>query len=107
MRERSIETYFVNLCCQQGWMCEKFTSPGKRGVPDRIITAGPNGLVCFAEIKAPGERPTRLQHEDHKQRERKGVKVFIVDSKYKAREVVAKIRRLANGGDREICGKSL
>jgi len=97
-RETSIETYFVNLCVRQGWLCEKFTVPGKRGVPDRIITAGPNGFVCFAEIKRPGEKPRKLQIIDHQQRRSRGCKVFIVDSKYSARETVAKIRAL-KGGD--------
>ena len=95
MRERDVETYFVNLCVRQGWLCEKFTSPSKRGVPDRIVTAGPNGFVCFVELKKPGEKPRKLQEIDHKTRKDRGCHVFIVSNKYEARNTVAKIRRLA------------
>lgn len=31
----------------------KFSSPGARGVPDRILV-GTRGRVCFVELKAPG-----------------------------------------------------
>ena len=95
IKESEIETDFVNLCVQQGWLCEKFTSPGKRGVPDRIVTVGPYGFVCFVELKKPGEKPRPLQRLDHETRRRKGCLVLVADSKYQVREAVAKIREEA------------
>ena len=96
IKENTIETYFVSLCVRQGWLCEKFTSPGKRGVPDRIVTVGPKGFVCFVELKKPGEKPRPLQLLDHETRRRKGCLVLVADSKYSAREAVAKIRKEAD-----------
>ena len=36
-----------------GGLCLKFTSPSHTGVPDRIVIY--KGLVCFVEVKKPGE----------------------------------------------------
>ena len=96
IRESTIESYFVSLCVQQGWLCEKFTSPGKRGVPDRLVTVGPNGFVCFVEVKRPDEKPGPLQRLDHEARRRKGCLVLVVDSKYSAREAIVKIKTEAD-----------
>lgn len=100
IKESYIESYFVSLCARQGWLAEKFTSPGKRGVPDRLVTVGPNGFVCFVEVKKPGEKPRSLQRLDHETRRRKGCLVLIVDSKYSARDAIVKIKREA---DKHAC----
>jgi len=66
--ERDIEKYFVKRCKAEGWLCEKFTSPQRRSVPDRLVTMG-EGLIIFAELKATGKQPTELQRKDHERRE--------------------------------------
>lgn len=79
MLERQIEEA---LCCRVkslGGMCEKFTSPARRSVPDRIVTL-PGGRVIFVELKAPGKKPTRAQECDHNQRRALGADVRIIDS---------------------------
>ena len=58
--EKSLEQKVVKYAKAQGCLCYKFTSPGNRGVPDRIII-GPTGKVLFLELKAPGKKPTPLQ----------------------------------------------
>jgi hypothetical protein len=60
MLEKDIERKVVAYAKSKGVLCYKFASPGNRGVPDRILI-GPNGNVCFLELKRPGQKPTALQ----------------------------------------------
>lgn len=62
-----------------GGMCEKFTSPSKRSVPDRIVTL-PGGKIIFVELKAPGKKPTEKQKHDHEKRMALGCDVRIIDT---------------------------
>lgn len=80
VKESSIEEYGRQQIVKMGWMCEKFTSPGKRSVPDRIISMD-NGGVFFIEFKAPGKTPTKLQLLDHEKRRAMGFRVYVIDSK--------------------------
>ena len=88
MLEKQIETYLYNECLKRGWLCEKFTSPGRRSVPDRIITA-PGPVIFFVECKAPGKTATNLQYMDHQRRIKLGCDVRVVDTK-KVVDVVIK-----------------
>ena len=88
--ERDYETRFVNMCVREGWLCEKFISPGKRGVPDRIVTA--QNYICFVELKKPGGRLSKLQIIDHKRRRDRGADVYVASNNYEVRETVAKIK---------------
>lgn len=47
----------------QGCLYYKFSSPARRGVPDRLIM-GPTGKALFLELKAPGGKPTALQERE-------------------------------------------
>ena len=78
--EREIEKYLYDQCKKRGWLCEKFTSPNRRSVPDRIITAHGN-IIYFVECKAPGKLPTKLQSRDHEIRIAFGCNVRVADSK--------------------------
>ena len=78
--EKDIEAYLCKRVKELGGMCEKFTSPQKRSVPDRIITL-PNNTVIFVELKAPNKKPTELQHRDHEKRRAYGCTVLVIDSK--------------------------
>lgn len=60
MTEKEIESKFRGYCTKMNVVCVKFTSPGTRGVPDRILI-GPKGTVGFCELKRPGKKPTKLQ----------------------------------------------
>lgn len=79
MSEKAIEHYLYTQCKKRGWLCEKFTSPGRRSVPDRIITAP--GFIGFVECKAPGKVATELQLRDHVRRIKLGCSVWVADSK--------------------------
>lgn len=78
MIESKIEAYLVKRCKEIGALCDKFTSPQRRGVPDRIITFG--GRVLFVELKATGKKPTAAQARDHERRRAAGAEVVWLDS---------------------------
>jgi hypothetical protein len=77
MKERNIEAYGVREIERAGGTCEKFTSPGRRAVPDRICSLRP-GKVFFIEFKAPGEKPTPAQIRDHERRHARGFRIYVV-----------------------------
>lgn len=57
--ERDVERYLIKECEKRGWLCWKFVSPGRRGVPDRIVIRP--GSVAFVEVKRKGGRISPLQ----------------------------------------------
>jgi hypothetical protein len=79
-----VEAALVRRVKTIGGLCEKFTSPGRRSVPDRIITM-PNGQIIFVEVKRPGEKPTAAQLKDHERRRALGCDVRVIDSMEDAR----------------------
>lgn len=69
--EAKIERKLTRWAKDQGCLSYKFSSPANRGVPDRIFI-GPTGKVLFLELKAPGERPTKLQLKHLEEIQEKG-----------------------------------
>lgn len=57
----------------------KWTSPSMSGVPDRIVIL-PGGRVWFAELKAPGKKPTALQDRIIAMLRGLGATVHVLDS---------------------------
>jgi hypothetical protein len=103
--EKDVEAYLVKECKKRNITCEKFQSPMKSSVPDRLCSTEwyltfPYGLMFFVELKAPGKVPAPKQKEDHEDRRVKGHLVFVCDSYEEvdlALEIVAHI--LASGYD--------
>lgn len=93
MLERDIEAYLVKRCKEIGALCEKFTSPQRRAVPDRLITFG--GRVLFVELKATGKKPTGAQVRDHERRRYEGATVVIIDSRTGADALIDDLRGIA------------
>lgn len=89
MLERDIEAYLVKRCKEIGALCDKFTSPQRRSVPDRIIVYG--GRVLFVELKATGKKPTEAQVRDHERRRAAGAEVVWLDSKEAVEHLVAQV----------------
>lgn len=79
MLEKQIEQALVRRVKELGGTCEKFVSPGRRSVPDRLVTL-PGGKIIFVECKAPGKRPTIAQQSDHRRRRTLGCDVRVIDS---------------------------
>jgi len=79
MLEKTIEQALVNRVKVLGGTAEKFTSPSKRSVPDRLVTL-PGNIIIFVELKAEGKKPTEKQKADHARRSSLGCDVRVIDS---------------------------
>lgn len=82
--EKDVEQALVRRVKALGGLCEKFTSPGRRSVPDRIVTM-PGGRIIFVELKRPGAKPTEAQKKDHDRRRALGCDVRVIDNMEDAR----------------------
>jgi len=69
MKEKEIERHFCWAVERAGGKTWKFTSPGRKGVADRIACL-PDGSTWFVELKTKGGRLSELQ------------KIFAADMKY-------------------------
>jgi hypothetical protein len=72
----------------------KFTSPGRRGVPDRLIIL-PGVSPFFIEFKAPNEKPRPQQIREIKRLRDRGSTVIVIDSVVTGKEVVQAMASLA------------
>jgi hypothetical protein len=60
VRESEIERHFCWAVERAGGKAYKFTSPGRKGVADRIACM-PDGTTWFVELKTKGGRLSKLQ----------------------------------------------
>ena len=60
MKESEVERHFVWAVERAGGKAWKFTSPGRKGVADRIACL-PDGQTWFVELKTKGGRLSPLQ----------------------------------------------
>ena len=91
MRESEIEAHLVRRVEAVGGTADKFTSPARRSVPDRLVSfparLGTNLRMSkpyravFVELKAPGKKPTPAQLRDHERRRALGADVWVIDCK--------------------------
>lgn len=79
MLEKTIEKQVCDYAKKLGLFAEKFTSPGRRSVPDRMFTT-PKGQIFFIEFKRLGEKPTLAQINDHTERRKRGCTVHVCDN---------------------------
>lgn len=79
MRESVIEKKLHERVVDAGGTTRKFTSPGRRGVPDRLVMFS-GGRLCFAETKAPRKDFAAHQARERRRLEDLGFKVFRVRS---------------------------
>jgi hypothetical protein len=79
MLEKKIEKAICEYAKEQGLLVDKFTSPARRGVPDRLFTL-PNGRMFFMETKSLGNVPTPSQERDHARRRAHNVTVYWTDN---------------------------
>lgn len=79
MLEKEIEKALRQRVKQLGGLCEKFTSPAKAHVPDRIVTL-PQGRIIFVELKRPNAKARKAQLLDHEQRRALGCDVRVIDN---------------------------
>lgn len=79
IREEKIEAYLVQRVEALGGLCEKFKSPARKNVPDRIVSM-PGGVIVFVELKSPNKPPRAGQLRDHKRRRDRGFRVEVIDT---------------------------
>ena len=79
MLESKIEKALIARVKTLDGTCEKFVSPGRRGVPDRLVTL-PGGRIIFVELKSPTGRLSPSQIRDHARRIQLGCDVRVMNN---------------------------
>lgn len=97
MKESAIESALVRHAKKLGIYTTKFTSPSRRGVPDRIFIY--KGVVLFLELKAPGGKPTKLQMHEMRELGGQGANVMWTDNLELGRKLLDALKRGTLGQD--------
>lgn len=92
MKEYAVEKHLVQKAQECGGICLKFISPGIAGVPDRIVVL-PGGKIGFAELKAPGKKPRRLQRNVLRRLYQLGCRVCVIDNLKSAENFIRRLAR--------------
>lgn len=79
MNEKAVENYLIKKIKDKGEMTMKILSTHINGLPDRICTKS-DGKVIWVEVKAPNEKPRRLQRYRHNQLREHGQIVEVVST---------------------------
>ena len=87
MDEKTVERELVKRVKEEGGIAYKFSSPGRRSVPDRLCLL-PGGKILFVECKAPGKKPTKLQAREHERLRALGFEVVVVDGVETVKELL-------------------
>lgn len=85
--EREIEAYLVKKVKAMGGIAYKFTSPGRTGVPDRIVVL-PNGVLAFVEVKKSSGKLSARQISEIMLLQKLGHWVEVVFSKEQVDELM-------------------
>ena len=91
MRESDIEAALRGGVALLGGIAYKFVSPGRRGVPDRLVVM-PNGVTVYVELKAPGEKPEPHQEREHQRLRERGHRVYVIDSLEGVRQLLEELK---------------
>lgn len=87
MLECQVDNMLLKSVRQAGGESFKFVSPGRAGVPDRLVIL-PGGRIAFIELKAPGMKPRPLQRAVLRRLYALGCKVATVDNTRTAKRMV-------------------
>lgn len=79
MREKYIEQRLVSEVKKQGGLCLKLASTGLDGIPDRLVLMS-KGKIAFVELKAPKQKPRKLQLVRIKKLKEMGFSVYVLDN---------------------------
>ena len=86
VKESFVEKKICDYAKSKDWLALKFTSPGTKGVPDRVFLK--SSKIFFIEFKALGKKPTKLQAHCHRLLRREGFNVYVVDNVEYGKEVI-------------------
>ena len=84
MLEKTVEAALVKRVKELGGIAYKWTSPGRTGVPDRIVMI-PGGKIIFVELKSPTGKLTVRQEREHDTIRAVGFDVIVINSVEAAR----------------------
>ena len=87
MKESRIESTVCKHAQKLGLLQYKFTSPGRAGVPDRLLIA-PDGTVFMIEFKTPTGRLSALQINEHRRLNEHNVAVYVVDNVAEGKRII-------------------
>lgn len=79
MEESRVENYLKRRVERLGGKAYKWAPVGVVGVPDRMVLL-PGGKVIFIELKAPGEKPRKIQEYRAKELRKLGFQVECLDT---------------------------
>lgn len=91
IREGVVESYLLSSCRRYGFLCMKFVSPMRDGVPDRVVVT-PGGTV-FVEVKRPDEDLNPLQKATHPKMRRFGARIYVVDDRDSVNVLMTELER--------------
>lgn len=101
--ESKNEGYLVKAVAKMGGKAPKLTCMGMSGFPDRMILL-PYGIVSYAEVKRPGEKPRPKQVERMSELAALGFDVWWADN---TDEIDRQLQRLGNAvTEAQASGKS-
>ena len=87
MTEAQIERKICDHAKLRGCIAYKFTSPGRAGVPDRVVLL-PDASVIFIEVKTPTGIVSALQKNEHRLIQACGHTVYVVDSVAEGKRII-------------------
>ncbi len=90
LSENQLEEKLVKKIKEMGGMALKFVSPGRAGVPDRIILM-PKGKIYFVEMKSPRGEVNPIQEYIFEKFEKLGFKVHILNSENSVKKFLEKL----------------
>lgn len=79
MREKYIEQKLVSEVKKRGGICLKLASTGLDGIPDRLVLMA-NGKIAFVELKAPEQKPRKIQLVRIKKLKELGFNAYVLDN---------------------------
>lgn len=97
MLEKQIEKYLVDKVKELGGIAYKFTSPARRGVPDRICVL--QHVVAFVEVKCEKGVLSALQKAEIQRLRSLHANVFVVWSKEDIDNLLAILKEI---GDEQL-----
>jgi hypothetical protein len=94
--ERSVERKLTEGVKRVGGLCWKWVSPGRAGVPDRIVVV--DACVWFVEVKAQGSKERPLQKSVRQMIERAGGQCRVVVGVEGVKDFLDEIARIPKSG---------
>ena len=91
MLERDVERYFCEAVKGLGGVAVKFVSPGRAGMPDRLVLL-PGGKAVMVELKAASGRLSPIQLQQIKRIRKLGFPVYVAYGRPGVEDLVALLK---------------